>query len=134
MSKNYFELKEFYRPEFHIYEPIRIKIENIIEVLNPIREALGSPIIISQKSGYRPREYEIVRGRSGNSQHCFMGKGAVDLTCKMDKFQELHELLKNSPFTRTCLYPSERFIHCDFKEVDAPQEFICFDKGWELVE
>ena len=94
--KNYFKLSEFHKPWFYVPMEVREKIYNHISILNPVREQLGCSIEVSKKSGYRPKEYEILKERSGNSQHCYFGKGAVDLTCRADKFQELFELLQES--------------------------------------
>lgn len=85
--------------------------------VSKVREELGLPITASMKSGYRPYEWEIAHGRSGNSQHVFEGKGAIDWTCKNFKVnrQELLELLvEHTDYTRFAVYNS--FIHCDYKE------------------
>lgn len=126
--KTYFKTIEFHKPNVVVPLSIQIKIQNIIKILNPIREELGFPIIISKQSGYRPKLYEISRGRSGNSQHCFEGKGAVDLTCDSSQLSELFELLQQSEFTRVCLYLNKGFIHADFKR-EEKQVFLCLDKN-----
>lgn len=116
-----FSIKEFCitgeRPPLDVAESI---IANHINVLNPIREELGASIIVSQKAGYRPKDYEISKGRRGTSQHTFKDKegnvtgGAADLTSP--KLIELITLLKaNSSYSRICYYPNNGFIHCDHK-------------------
>ena len=54
--------------------------------MQEVRNKLGKAIWPSLKSGYRSPYYEKQKGRSGNSQHCFLekdgGKGATDWTCK----------------------------------------------------
>jgi len=134
--KNYFKVTEFYKPIFILPSDVKEKIKKYhFPVLNKIREELGVPIIISKKSGYRPKEWELLKGRSGNSEHCYKGKGAVDLTCQTDKLQELWGLLKESSYTRTCMYVNQHFIHCDFKEVEEKQVFLCLDgKKWERFD
>lgn len=95
-----------------------------ILVMNPIREKLGHAITASQKSGFRPYEWEKSHGRSGGSQHTFGDLphganidmlGAVDWTTlnksKLDDLQAL--LISDSPYTRIARYNS--FIHCDYK-------------------
>jgi len=130
---NYFEVSEFHKPQFVLTKEIETKIQHHIDILNPIREKLGIPIRISKRSGYRPKIYELSRGRSGNSQHTFKGKGAVDLTCKLDQLQLLFELLQESEYTRICLYVNKNFIHADMKEINGSQQvFICTDLHWEL--
>lgn len=132
--KNYFRSDEFYKEKFSssVDADIRKKIQHHIDLLNPVRRALGAAITISHKSGFRPKSYELSRGRSGRSQHCFIGEGAVDLTCRKDSFNELYELLKDSGYTRICLYPNNMFIHCDLVG-DELVMFMDFGKGggWE---
>ena len=133
MTRSYFIERHFHKAQFHVDSTVRYKIQAHIMILNPLREKLGCPIIISRKSGYRPREYELTRGRSGKSEHCFAGKGAVDLTCQEDKLQELFELLQESEYTRVCLYPRDNFIHCDLKDVSEKQVFLDMGHGWERL-
>lgn len=112
--KRKFKITEF-TTEPHIPPQIAEKILTYhIEVMNPIRYLLGSPIIVSEKSGYRSVETEIRQGRSGNSEHTFKGKGAADYTTPGD-LNMLGKLLKDSPYTRICYYPTKGFYHCDYK-------------------
>lgn len=100
-----------------------------IQIIQPIRTKLGVPIRASEKSGYRPYEYEKLQGRSGNSQHTFKGKGAVDWTCSC--LDDLHNLLIYSAYKRLCKYPT--FIHCDFAS-DEKQYFVCTNGGnWQRI-
>jgi hypothetical protein len=82
----------------------------------PVRHELGAPITASQKSGYRPEEHELKMGRSGNSQHTFKGKGAIDWTAN-DLKRLLQLILKHTRYTRIAVYNS--FIHCDYKETKS---------------
>jgi len=112
-------------------------LKHHILVLQPIRETLKIPIIISQRSGWRSKEWELSKGRSGNSQHTFVsGKGAVDLTVSENKdfthnmLKLLEQLKDNSPFTRICLYTEKGFVHCDYKSAaDDRQYFECGESG-----
>lgn len=103
--------------------------------MQDIRKMLNKPIWASQSSGYRPRQYEIDRGRSGNSQHVFSGKGAVDWTCEdVDDLVEL--LLEHSRYSRICWYPNNRFIHCDYKNEDKGRYYYnCKSptSKWKLI-
>lgn len=112
---SYFTIDDFHN-DFNIPTlEIRNKIQVHIDELNPIRKRGGFPIIISKRSGYRSRLYEISKGRSGKSQHCFIGEGAVDLTCAPEHLEELlSNLLNYSSYTRICYYPLQKFIHCDW--------------------
>lgn len=86
--------------------------------MQEIRKELGFPIWASQSSGFRPEWYELARGRSGNSQHCFDGKGAIDWT-GADMERLLVAIVDLSPYTRICYYQNNRFIHCDYKRDDG---------------
>lgn len=80
--------------------------------MQEIRNALNKVIQVSKRSGYRPQEHEKRRGRSGNSEHCFKGGGAVDYVFYRELFTKL---LICSPYKRICHYPNNGFIHCDYK-------------------
>lgn len=118
-------------------------IDNHINVLNPIREKLGVPVIVSQKSGYRPKDYELSKGRSGKSQHTFEDKegnvtgGAVDLTStKLGQLLDL--LISDSNYTRICYYPINHFIHCDHNPTadGKRQYFNCMSPtgSWKFIK
>ena len=133
-----FELKEFLiEPTEEIPVEIADKIykHHIIPMIF-IRQKLGFGMWASQRSGYRSREYELERGRSGDSQHTFQKKGAVDWTCsdfKKNKGLFLNELIKNTPYTRIAVY--EGFIHCDYKSEDARQLFTSDENSkWTFVK
>lgn len=93
-----------------------------IEPMNEIRKMLGKPIFASQSSGYRPEWYEKQRGRSGNSQHCFKAKGAIDWTA-YDIHKLLELLMEETEYSRICLYENNRFVHCDYKNEDDGRFF-----------
>jgi len=85
-----------------------------------VRNVLGFAIWASQKSGYRSLSWEKSRGRTGNSQHVFRGKGACDWTCRNfadNKDKLLEAIIKETDYTRIAIYNS--FIHCDYKETDS---------------
>lgn len=103
-----------------------------------IRQQLGIKIWASQKSGYRPVWYEKEKGRSGNSQHTFKGKGAVDWTCS--NFQENKEIfleliLEHTEYTRVAIYNG--FIHCDHKPNESGKREIYSSNSkseWEFLK
>jgi hypothetical protein len=96
-----------------------IILSNHIEPMNKVRDEYGEPILVSKRSGYRPRAYEVSKGRPGTSQHNFEeshehGTGAADYTSAVAK--ELIQLvLKHTCYNRICHYPNNNFIHCDYK-------------------
>jgi hypothetical protein len=114
MIKLNFTLSELCIFDDDIPMSVADKLLKHIRVIQPIREKLGVPISASENSGYRPIEWELKQGRSGNSEHCFKGLGAVDWTCSKDR-AGLIELLKESEYKRVAYYPENGFIHCDFK-------------------
>lgn len=111
-----FKLKEFI-----ITKPNKISLEiadklyhyHIIPMI-PVREEMGVSMTASASSGYRPKWWELRKGRSGNSQHVFREKGAVDWTCSnfetnWEKMLDL--MIYHTGYTRFAIYNS--FIHCD---------------------
>lgn len=116
-TKIWFLLKEFIITGDSVPVDVAQKIlDNFIIPLSPVREALGIPIYISKRSGYRPDWWEWMHGRSGTSEHTFKGMGAADLTCDaMDLL--ILDLKIMTGFTRICYYPHHRFVHVDYKPV-----------------
>lgn len=86
----------------------------------------------SVKSSYRPRWWELKMGRSGNSQHCYYGKGATDVTCddfKENKYSLLDELIGKTEYTRFAMY--DTFIHCDYAH--SIDDRWVFDNNWKRL-
>ena len=119
---SYFKVEEFLitgeTPNKDIVDKIQVHIDN----MNKVREIYGSPIKVSGRSGYRPVWYERSKGRSGNSQHTYKGKGAADYTAD-DISKSLDCLIKHSDYTRICWYPTKNFIHCDYKIAKGGRRF-----------
>ena len=91
-----------------------------ITPMNPVREELGVPIHCKTSkglnSGWRPKQWEFDHGRSGDSQHVFIEKGAIDWRCsdfQDNKDELLRLIIKHTKYTRIAVYGS--FIHCDYK-------------------
>jgi hypothetical protein len=111
----YFDLREFCITDnpvpLHTADKI---IKYHMLPMNLVREVFGKPVIVSKRSGYRPINYELSMGRTGASQHCFIGKGAADYTHSgnWDLFIKL--LRKYTDYTRICYYPNNNFVHCDY--------------------
>ncbi len=113
--KLYFTLSELCITNDPIPQEIANKLlEHHIVPMSVVREKHGAPIMASDHSGWRPEWYEKDRKRSGNSQHCFKDKGAVDWTSK-DIDQLLLDIIQYSTYTRVTYYKEKRFIHCDHK-------------------
>ena len=116
MGTHLFIYNEFYLPGTEVPREVLKKLNKHIEILFNIQKKIGESIYVSKHSGYRPVEYELAKGRSGNSEHCFKGDGAVDITCAKEAMPLLRKHLASSPYTRLCFYPENNFIHCDFKK------------------
>lgn len=139
MRTNYFHITEFIiNPAMRVPEaaiPVHVAdkiINHHLPILNNLRAAFGSPVIVSEYSGYRPVSWEKDHGRSGESEHTFKGKGAVDITVR-NRVNNFHELLMRSDYNRICWYPDKGFWHCDFARTD--NEKLYFENrsdGWEL--
>lgn len=113
-----------------ISQLIADKILYHVQILNTIGEEIETEVFVSKKSGYRSYEYELSRGRHGTSQHCFRGKGAMDLTCNPKHIDDFVAALRKSPYNRVCYYTNNQFIHVDFKYA-GKHFFICGDgKNW----
>ena len=112
-----FKISEFNISGEPIPEDIADKIlEYHIVPMQMVRIIMGIPMWPSQKSGYRSKEWELSKGRSGNSQHTFQGLGATDWTCRdfpNNKEEFLKEIRENTDYTRMAIY--DTFIHCDYK-------------------
>ena len=70
---------------------IKENLEKLIEFLNPLREAWGSPIIIT--SGYRSRELNEILNGSSTSAHC--AGWAVDMVPQNGKIDEFKQFVKD---------------------------------------
>jgi hypothetical protein len=94
-------------------------LKDHIEPMNKVRDEYDGPILVSKRSGYRPRAYEVSKKRSGNGQHNFedthpKGTGAADYTCAVAK-ELIPLVLKHTCYNRICYYPNNNFVHCDYK-------------------
>ena len=102
-------------------------LKHHINIIQRIRTAMGVPISVSDRSGYRDEDWEKAHGRSGRSEHCFDDKGAADYTCHPARLEELSQWLCESDYMRVCLY--DTFIHCDHKG-DDKRAFKCEQGQW----
>jgi len=132
----YFSVNELCITDEAIPQDIADKLlKHHIWPMNVVRERLGEPIYASSNSGYRPESYERSKGRSGNSQHCFKGSGAVDWTA-VDIDTLLGLILTNTEYTRVAYYPDAKFIHCDYKYLGekGKQYFESADSKWKFIK
>ena len=89
----------------------RANIEALVtEVLDPVRERLGRPIVVN--SGYRCPKHNKEVGGVPNSQH--MKGEAADIRC--DNNKELVRLLtEQGKYDQLIIYPG--FVHVSWKRV-----------------
>lgn len=136
-----FKISEFNISGEPIPEDVADKIlKHHILPMQKVRELFGQAIWPSQKSGYRSVKWEKEHGRSGNSQHTFKGKGAVDWTCKegesfgvrnLDNL--LHFIIEETDYKRIAVY--KNFIHCDYKSDGTVNRYLYDstpDSKWTL--
>lgn len=131
---SYFTRSEFYKNFETPPDEILEKIDSHIIELNPIRLRQNEAITIT--SGYRPREHELLKGRSGNSQHTFHHRGACDLVAN-SLLTLLDNLVKHSSYSRICYYPKDGFIHVDWVgwvPNETKQLFVDHGKGWRRID
>jgi len=131
-----FNMSEFNISGSDIPEDVADKLLKYhIAPMQTVRNLFKKPIYPSEKSGYRPLSWELAKGRSGNSQHTFAYKGAVDWTCNdfSDNKEELLKLIiENTNYKRIAVYNT--FIHCDYKG-DKRQLFNSdLSSSWTFVK
>ena len=108
-------LESFYN-EQSILLPNLVKLANQLQIL---RDYLNEPIIIN--IAYRPKWYELSRGRDGNSQHT-LGK-AADIRTNSNSIKELEEiidkLIKKGDILQGGLGFYRNFVHYDIRKTKA---------------
>jgi hypothetical protein len=110
-----FEFREFCITDDPISHEVANKIMRYhLLPMQAVRNHMKIPIIVSRRSGYRPVWYEEMKGRSGNSQHTFSGKGAADYTMSGNWKEFLLYIAWLTDYTRVCYYPNNNFVHCDY--------------------
>jgi hypothetical protein len=90
-----------------------------VEPLRYLRDVHGVELVPSGRSCYRPKGWELAKGRKGTSLHTFPAgsRGACDLIMRGGgKITEraLHVLKLHAPFARICHYPNNGFVHVDY--------------------
>lgn len=128
LTKN-FELKEFIKSRFFdeetqkrviqdVFKNEDVLLPNIIKLANQLqvlRDYFGKPIIIN--IAYRPKWYELEKGRSGNSKHV-LGI-AADFNVKgvsTRKVREaVEELILKGEMLQGGLGKYDNFVHYDIR-------------------
>lgn len=117
------------------------KIQEAAEHAEYIRELINkefksdmgaSEIGLQINSGWRCKEWELIRGRSGNSQHTIAAYDAVPINCSYKQAAEIIEWLHykfyrhyngglaiKKPKIENGNFKSAGFIHFDFRGVKA---------------
>ena len=122
----YNEIEDFNISGEVIPSDIEVKIiKHHLEPLEQVSNCLGYRVYPSVKSCYRSKKWELKRGRSGKSQHCFIGLGACDVTCEdfeNNKDELLESLIKQTTYIRFAVYKT--FIHCDYKDTHKGKRLL----------
>lgn len=113
---------------------IKENLEKLIEFLNPLREAWGSPIIIT--SGYRSQQLNDKIGGSSTSAHCYgWAADMIPQNKELDKFKQfVKEYLKDKKFDQ---YIDEQsgnssWVHLGLYHPDGKQQrrqFLLYRNG-----
>lgn len=104
--KSYFTIKELCWSDTAVEkgidntptEEIKANLEKLIEFLNPLREAWGSPILVT--SGYRsPKLNKAIKGSSTSAHRFGFAADMVPQNGKIDKFKQfVKDYLKDKEF------------------------------------
>ena len=128
MTKN-FKLNEFLESRFFSEsEQIRVladfeknkkellpKLQKLASYLQILRDALGASVSIN--IAYRPKWYELARGRSGNSKHCKCEAAdiTVDGYTPLQVHSKIEELIKSGDMAEGGLGKYNSFTHYDIR-------------------
>jgi uncharacterized protein YcbK (DUF882 family) len=128
MTKN-FKLNEFLESRFFSEsEQIRVladfeknkkellpKLQKLANNLQVLRDALNASISIN--IAYRPKWYELLKGRSGNSRHCKCEAGdiTVDGYTPLQVNSKIEELIKSGDMAEGGLGKYNSFTHYDIR-------------------
>lgn len=99
-------------------------LELIFYVLQPLREKLGKPMIIT--SGYRNSQVNKLVDGASNSGH-LTGRCA-DIHVNGMTAKELYNFIKKSGVKyRQCILESNSWVHIDYKKDDLKCENLIYD-------
>jgi hypothetical protein len=136
MMNYHVTLTELLTLEGKLHLPPIDVLEKVVEFhllpLNLIRDRIEHPLFVG--SCYRSREHELLKGRSGTSQHTFKMKGAVDVNTNgnRQKLLEVAQMALQVGYMRVAYYPEEEFLHLDYAATEK-QCFISMNGEWQWV-
>ena len=132
MTKN-FQLNEFLESRFFSEEQqkkviadfeknkkeLLPKLQKLANNLQVLRDDLNASVSIN--IAYRPKWYEILKGRSGNSRHCKCEAGdlTVDGYTPLQVYFKIEELIKSGKMDQGGLGKYNSFTHYDIRGVKA---------------
>lgn len=102
----------------------KANLEELVEnVLDPLREAWGGPIVVN--SGYRSRELNIAIGGAPNSHH-LQGMAADITVGSLVNNKKLFELIQklDLPFTQLIDESSYSWVHVSYDRTDLRKQVI----------
>ena len=100
-------------------EQVKANLQELAEQMQVIRDAIKTPIKIN--IAYRPRWWELKRGRSGTSQHC-KGKAADIYAPKLtilELYKAIQGLIAQGKIINGGLGLYNTFIHYDIRQTPA---------------
>ena len=110
--------------------------------MNILRNKLGFPIRVSQRSGYRHEEHELSKGRALTSAHLFReiparqdpGYGAADYSVDDENWSVfIRELIEARIYPRLIFYPNSKFVHADYRYLGVDRFFYIMEDGIKRV-
>ena len=106
------------QPAMQLPDGVERNLQALVgEVLEPVRERLGRPIIVN--SGYRCPIHNAAVGGVANSQH--LRGEAADLHCYDDR-RLARIIVEHGKFDQVILYPT--FVHISFKKAGGNRKQI----------
>ena len=100
-------------------EQVKANLQELAEQVQVIRDAIKTPIKIN--IAYRPKWWELKRGRSGTSQHC-LGKAADIYAPKLtilELYKVIQGLIAQGKIRNGGLGLYNTFIHYDIRQTPA---------------
>lgn len=144
----HFHISEFYKldgqsVELLDFETTQKVIQYHMMPLNAVRTKLERPVYV--RSSVRPKWWETIKGRVPGqgrdewSQHCFIGKGASDVSLEAasdsapaGNWQDFfNAICQCTDYKRIAYYADLRFFHLDYKS--DQREFYNGDSWMEIT-
>lgn len=111
-------VKDFYKDS-----ELLVNAKELAYNLQVLRDYLGASVTIN--IAYRPKWYEIFKGRSGTSQHCYCK--AADITAKrytpLEVYKAIEHLISIGKMKKGGLGKYNTFTHYDIRGYNARWDY-----------